>query len=137
MRQPGGLAQTALQAVKTTLESAARMRNNVKGTGQFSISLARYGDELVDAMEQWERRTRHDGGFRLPSTNLGNDNDVASKNHPERSAHGIFADETWDRGKMVRTFARLEEHSNEVAAPNETYVSALRNFSLSTGVHTR
>ncbi|KAG8885369.1 large subunit of alpha-aminoadipate reductase [Tulasnella sp. 331] len=123
MRQPSALAQTALQAIKTTMESAAKLRNKVKGTGQLSMSLARYDDDLVNTMEQWERQTRHDGRFTLPSSNYENDLNKPSTNRLKRSDHGIFADGSWDEGKMVKVFARLDEYKSDFAAPDGTYVS--------------
>lgn len=70
-------------------------------------SLARYDDELVELLERWERHTRDEsgnmGGRRPGSEHMGDD-----------VIADVFKDDRWDKGKMVRSFARLGMTEEEV-----------------------
>lgn len=97
MRQGTSLARGAVSLVNTVLETSARATDNRKGTGRLSITLARYDDDLVAQLEDSERRTR-------PSDGEG----YKSRDSSDATPHGVFVDGKWDRGKMVKTFARMD-----------------------------
>ena len=68
--------------------------------GHVWASLARYDDEFVNKLEMWERRTRDEGGHvgrRKRGSEHGEGEELAD----------LFADQSWDKGKMVRSFARM------------------------------
>ncbi|KAG6873887.1 hypothetical protein C0995_009666 [Termitomyces sp. Mi166 len=63
-------------------------------------SLARYDDELIDVLEECERRTRDENGrmgVRRPDSDLSGEEDIRD----------LFKSARWDKEKMVRTFARM------------------------------
>lgn len=93
-----------LSGIKTGLVRAASllMDRGKDGRGLISLgnirvwaSLARYDDDLVDALEHWEQSTRD-------ITNLGR-----RKFESSESVSGIFTGDKWDKEKMVRNFARM------------------------------
>lgn len=103
------LRMKELSTLKANLVKAANAFIDKTGKGKVVespnkshawVSLARYDDELVDKLEWWERTTRsEDGemGLRKPG----------SEHQGEEELSQVFADDKWDKGKMVRTFARL------------------------------
>jgi phosphatidylinositol-3,4,5-trisphosphate 3-phosphatase/dual-specificity protein phosphatase PTEN len=68
------------------------------GNNRVWASLARYDDDLVNALERWEQSTRD-------ITNLGR-----RKHKSSESVSGIFTSDKWDKEKMVRTFARMGDN---------------------------
>ncbi|KAH7926238.1 hypothetical protein BV22DRAFT_1009461 [Leucogyrophana mollusca] len=101
------LRMKELSGVKMNLVKAANMvigrtsfRRQEAGNGHVWVSLARYDDDMVDALERWERRTRDDDGHmgkrKSGSEHIGNE-ELAT----------FFQDGTWDAQKMVRSFARM------------------------------
>lgn len=71
-----------------------------QGQGHIWVSLARYDDELVELLERWEAHTRDDGGH-MGKRKKGVDH------MGEEALSKVFEDGRWDKGKMVRSFARL------------------------------
>lgn len=69
------------------------------GKGHVWASLARYDDALVDVLWAWEKHTRdeHHIGWRSPRSEDMQDNDLSR----------VFQGEKWDKGKMVRCFAKF------------------------------
>ncbi|KAH8083341.1 phosphatases II [Cristinia sonorae] len=67
------------------------------------VSLARYDDDLVEELEKWEKQTRSEDG------DLGR-RKFESEHMDGNALSDLFADDKWDRGKMVRSFARLGTH---------------------------
>ncbi|KAG9004722.1 Telomerase protein component 1 [Tulasnella sp. JGI-2019a] len=136
MRRPGGLAQTAVQVVNAAMGSAAKMRNNMKGNGQLSISLARYDDRLVEIMETWERRTRRDEMFKLTPTSHGNSANAKGDSDTESVKHEIFTSGAWDQGKMIKTFAKFGECNKQVLQADGANITlhSLRPYPLSSWV---
>jgi phosphatidylinositol-3,4,5-trisphosphate 3-phosphatase/dual-specificity protein phosphatase PTEN len=68
--------------------------------GHVWASLARYDDEFVDKLEMWERCTRDDSGH------MGRRKHGSEHGEGEELAD-LFTDQRWDKGKMVRSFARM------------------------------
>lgn len=70
-----------------------------KGEGHVSASLARYDDGFVELLETWEKYTRDEKhmGWRKPG----------SEHMGDEQFSRMFEDGKWDKGKMVRSFARL------------------------------
>ncbi|KAI0341469.1 phosphatases II [Trametopsis cervina] len=100
------LRMTELSALKANLVKAASAlmertgKGKANGSSHLWISLARYDDELVETLERWERTTRtenEDMGLRKKGSEHSGDDDISQ----------LFASNKWDKGKMVRTFARL------------------------------
>ncbi|KAI0076508.1 phosphatases II, partial [Panus rudis PR-1116 ss-1] len=80
----------------TSMKAEAMSRSK----GQIWVSLARYDDDLVETLEKWEKHTRsEDGdlGKRKPGSEHMEDEEITE----------IFKSGKWDKGKMVRSFARL------------------------------
>lgn len=102
MREPRGVAAGLTRAVNAFAEQTALRNRNAprsKG-GAVWVSLARYDDGLVAALERWERHSRGAGGklgVRAPGAD-----------HMEGEAlERMFEDGKWDKDKMVRSFARV------------------------------
>jgi phosphatidylinositol-3,4,5-trisphosphate 3-phosphatase/dual-specificity protein phosphatase PTEN len=68
--------------------------------GHIWASLARYDDEFVNKLEVWERRTRDESGH------LGR-REHGSEHSEDEELGDLFVDQKWDKGKMVRSFARM------------------------------
>ncbi len=103
MRELSGLKVNLVRAANALLDNAAKKKIDVKsarGASQVWASLARYDDEFVDTLEEWERFTRDEGG---------------AMGLRRRGANGIdgeeigdlFSEGKWDSKKMVRSFARM------------------------------
>ncbi|KAF7797038.1 hypothetical protein EIP86_008230 [Pleurotus ostreatoroseus] len=105
MREIGPVKANLLKAANALLDSVGRGKGRAApgaapgGAGQVWASLARYDDGLVGALERWERATR------------AGDGNMGVRGHGGESADDadVFEDEEWDKGKMVRCFARLGE----------------------------
>ena len=78
-------------------------------------SLARYDDTLVYSLERWERRTRDDSD----NGNMGRRR-PGSKDECEEALRDVFKDGRWDKGRMVRSFARLGVARSEDYREEET-----------------
>ncbi|KAF8167400.1 hypothetical protein B0H34DRAFT_681736 [Crassisporium funariophilum] len=72
---------------------------------QLWASLARYDDGLVDALEEWEVQTRDPQG-RMGNRRRGSEHLLRESSEEEELAR-VFDGGKWDKGKMVRSFARL------------------------------
>jgi len=85
--------------------------NDANGKGQVWASLARYDDEFVELLESWEKHTRDEKilGCRRPGSEYMGD----------RELNRVFEDGRWDRGKMVRPFARLGAVGDAAAVKSE------------------
>lgn len=102
MRKMSGVKMNVIKFANNMIQStqSGKQRGRSKEYGPVWVSVARYNDEFVDTLEEWERHTRsEDGnmGKRRPgSDHMGNE-----------SFHGIFRDGKWDKDKMIRSFACL------------------------------
>ncbi|TRM68147.1 hypothetical protein BD626DRAFT_424809 [Schizophyllum amplum] len=99
MNEETGVKLTVARAANALLDRAgvgSAARNGSRG--QVWASLARYDDDFVKKLEDWERHTRGNslGERRGGSAHMG-----------EEELQALFADGRWDQGKMVRSFARL------------------------------
>lgn len=99
MRALSGVKAHLVRAANALLERTSYARAP-HGDGRVWASLARYDDALVDTLEHWERRTRDQGG------NMGRRRQ-GSEHDGEEELQDVFKDALWDKGKMVRPFARL------------------------------
>lgn len=113
MRELGGVKLNLLRVADKLLErtngnKGGRPKGSSerdRGKGLVWVSLARYNDELVETLEEWERHTRHesgDMGERRRCSEL-----TSSRQGQEESLRDLFTSGKWDKGKMVRSFARL------------------------------
>jgi phosphatidylinositol-3,4,5-trisphosphate 3-phosphatase/dual-specificity protein phosphatase PTEN len=89
-------------AAKMNLVRAANFvmnRINNRKNEQVWVSLARYDDKLVELLENWEKHTRDEKhmGCRKPG----------SEGRGDEELDQLFKDGKWDKGKMIRSFARL------------------------------
>ncbi|KAI0764871.1 phosphatases II [Fomes fomentarius] len=103
MRELSGLKVNLVRAANALLDNAAKKKIDVKsarGANQVWASLARYDDEFVDTLEEWERYTRDEGGamgFRRRGANERDGEEIGD----------LFKEGKWDSKKMVRSFARM------------------------------
>ena len=99
LHELSGVKANLIKAASTLIDRTGRGKG-AKSTSQVWASLARYDDELVDTLEWWERTTRTEDG-EMGVRRAG------SEHQPGRELKDVFATEKWDKGKMVRPFARL------------------------------
>lgn len=113
MRELGGVKMNLIRVADKLLEKSNNNKSGRPkgsserdwGKGLVWVSLARYNDELVETLEKWERHTRHDSGDmgkRRRDSELN-----SSRQEEEESLRDLFSSGRWDKGKMVRSFARL------------------------------
>ena len=76
--------------------------------GHVWASLARYDDRLVELLETREKQTRDEKHIGPGSEQIGDD----KLDHP-------FEDGRWDKGKMIRSFARLGVVSDAAIVKSE------------------
>ncbi|KAG1759479.1 hypothetical protein EDD22DRAFT_981021 [Suillus occidentalis] len=96
LRELSGIKAGLIRAASLLMDRRKDGRGPVSlGNNRVWASLARYDDDLVDALERWEQSTRD-------ITNLGRRNF-----DPSESVNDIFAGDNWDKAKMVRRFARM------------------------------
>lgn len=125
MHEPSAM-HNLVKAANVLLERAARnppvIDSNTHSANQVWASLARYDDELVKHLERWEAYTRDKSGtmgkrrvvLKTGKTDEGR-NEIVSFEEEEGEMERLFdAAGRWDRGKMVRSFARLGAAENEV-----------------------
>ncbi|KAI8986888.1 phosphatases II [Trametes punicea] len=102
MRELSGLKTSLARAVNTLVDTAGLSRKVATGGGPSQVwaSLARYDDEFVETLEEWERFTRDESGA------MG----VRRKDADQMDGH-TFADlmkeGKFDRKKMIKSFARM------------------------------
>ncbi|KAG1819373.1 hypothetical protein EV424DRAFT_1472640 [Suillus variegatus] len=113
LREISGIKAGLVRAASLLMDRG-KDRNGLVGPRNNRVwaSLARYDDDLVDALESWEQSTRD-------NTNLGR-----RKSESSESVSGIFASDKWDKEKMVRTFARMGDDGkrpSEMNSADEVY----------------
>lgn len=109
LREISGIKAGLVRAASLLMDRG-KDRNGLVGPRNNRVwaSLARYDDDLVDALESWEQSTRD-------NTNLGR-----RKSESSESVSGIFASDKWDKEKMVRTFARMGDDGKRPSEMNGT-----------------
>ena len=112
MRELSGLKANLVRAANALLERTSYAKAP-QGDGRVWASLARYDDALVETLERWERRTRDEAG------NMGRRR-PGSERDGEEALGDVFKDGRWDKGKMVRPFARLGVVRSEDYRKEET-----------------
>ncbi|KAF9522741.1 hypothetical protein CPB83DRAFT_911162 [Crepidotus variabilis] len=75
-------------------------------SSQVWVSLARYDDRLVDLLEEWEVYTRDETG-NMAKRRPESEHLRRGESTEEEVLKEIFSSGKWDKGKMVRSFARL------------------------------
>lgn len=113
-----GLVRAANIVIDHT--SKGKSAASANGKGNVWVSLARYDDDLVDLLEQWEAHTRdnasNDGGVvHMGQRKLGSDH-----TSEEELLSGLFKDGKWDKTKMVRSFARLGARGGDTIVKQDT-----------------
>ncbi|KAI0336859.1 phosphatases II [Cubamyces sp. BRFM 1775] len=102
MRELSGLKTNLVRAVNTLVDTAGLSKKMAatKSSSQVWASLARYDDEFVETLEEWERHTRDESG------NMG-----VRRRRADQIEGQTFADLVrkgkFDSKKMVRSFARM------------------------------
>ncbi|KAI0674415.1 phosphatases II [Trametes maxima] len=102
MRELSGLKTSLVRAVNTLVDTAGLSKRTTatNSSSQVWASLARYDDDFVDTLEEWERFTRDDGGA-MGIRRRGAD-------HMNGEAFtDLFREGRFDSKKMVRSFARM------------------------------
>ncbi|CAA7268469.1 unnamed protein product [Cyclocybe aegerita] len=103
-------------------------------SSQVWASLARYDDTLVDLLEEWETHTRDSDGH-MGKRRPGSEHMKRGETTEEDVLNEVFLSGKWDKGKMVRSFARLgvTDGAGEVNAVDEKegniYIYTLRPLS--------
>jgi phosphatidylinositol-3,4,5-trisphosphate 3-phosphatase/dual-specificity protein phosphatase PTEN len=104
MKEMSGIKMQLVKVANKVIDSTNMgKRGSSRGSddvGHLWVSLARYDDELIEKLESWERRTRDQNehmGRRKPGTEHASGEDLAE----------LFSGQTWDKSKMVRSFARM------------------------------
>jgi phosphatidylinositol-3,4,5-trisphosphate 3-phosphatase/dual-specificity protein phosphatase PTEN len=93
LRELSGIKAGLIRAASLLMDRGKDGRGLVSlGNNRVWASLARYDDDLVDALERWEQSTRD-------IANLGR--------RKSESSDDTFAGDKWDKEKMVRAFARM------------------------------
>ncbi|KAH9896956.1 phosphatases II [Cubamyces lactineus] len=102
MHELSGLKTSLVRAVNTFVDTAGLSKKMAatKSSSQVWASLARYDDEFVEALEEWERHTRDEGG------NMGVRRKGADQIEGQAFADLVRKGE-FDSKKMVRSFARM------------------------------
>ncbi|CAE6480223.1 unnamed protein product [Rhizoctonia solani] len=104
MRDDASVKQRGMKIINSLLDRAVGNEGK-KGKGEVWVSLARYDDNLVELLEEWEQRTRspeHGIGHRAHSVEADR-----NEREGEVALEHLFEDGTWDNKKMVRSFARM------------------------------
>lgn len=83
-----------------------KAKKEAANASQIWASIARYDDRLVDLLEEWEAYTRDPNGH-MGKRRPGSERLSRGQSTEEEVLSHIFNDGKWDRGKMVRSFARL------------------------------
>ena len=112
MRELSGFKANFVRAANALLERTSYAKAP-QGDGRVWASLVRYDDDLVENLESWERRTRDDNG------NMGRRR-PGTERDGEDALENVFKDGRWDKGKMVRPFARLGVVRSEDYRKEET-----------------
>ncbi|KAJ6631161.1 hypothetical protein B0H10DRAFT_1981154 [Mycena sp. CBHHK59/15] len=103
MREAGALKTGLVRAANAVIDrtSFGKAGPVQAGHGHVWVSLARYDDEFVRMLEQWEVHTRDEEGH------MGRRRPGSEKMGGEQLGE-VFDDKgKWDNTKMVRSFARL------------------------------
>ncbi|KAF7974862.1 hypothetical protein HWV62_11109 [Athelia sp. TMB] len=103
MREIAGVKMGLARAANLVLERTGKAHSQADGQGHVWASIARYDDGLVETLEGWERQTRGEGGA-MGRRKSGWE---AREGGGSGELRGIFEGEKWDKGKMVRSFARM------------------------------
>lgn len=107
LRELSGIKVGLIRAASLLMDRSKDRRGLVSlGNNRVWASLARYEDDLVHALERWEQSTRD-------ITNLGR-----RKLESSESVSNIFANNKWDKGKMVQTFARMGDYGKPPSEMN-------------------
>lgn len=139
MREIAGVKMGLARAANLVLERTGKAHSQPDGQGHVWASIARYDDELVETLEGWERQTRGEGGA-MGRRKAGWE---AMEGGDSGELRRLFADDgKWDKGKMVRSFARMgtvgesavhREHAEKVISLRSCYYSHSQGLITSTG----
>ncbi|KIJ56953.1 hypothetical protein M422DRAFT_57516 [Sphaerobolus stellatus SS14] len=115
LRDPGNAKMTIIRTINKVLEQTTTSKGEKKVYGQAMgnvwVSLARYDDEFVGKLEDWERHTRDESDFGKRKK--------GSDHQEEGSISEFFEDGKWDKGKMVRSFAKLGRTEKKIVVEDE------------------
>ncbi|KAF8970125.1 hypothetical protein BDZ97DRAFT_1725283 [Flammula alnicola] len=113
MRETSGVKMGVVRAANMVIEKTGMAKGPTAGSGssptpqsQVWASLARYDDRLVDLLEEWEAYTRDPDGH-LGKKRHGSEHLSHEESTEEEVPSQTFNSGKWDKGKMVRSFARL------------------------------
>ena len=111
-----GLVRVAHAVLNHTSFGKAKHLSSVKNASSHVwVSLARYKDEFVNELEEWEKRTRADDGS-LGKRKPGSDH------VGDESLSDMFRTDRWDGSKMVQSFARLGTQGEDDVSQEVTQV---------------
>jgi len=107
MRELSGIKTGLIRAAGLLMDRGKDRRSFISpDNDQVSASLARYDDEMVGALERWERRTRD--GARL-----------GRRKRLSEPVDSVFSSDNWDKEKMIRTLGQMREFRKLPLEPND------------------
>jgi phosphatidylinositol-3,4,5-trisphosphate 3-phosphatase/dual-specificity protein phosphatase PTEN len=121
MREAPIVTTNLLRAANFVMNLTNIGKKNVHNEGNMKghvwVSLARYEDELVELLETWEKHTRDENhmSWRRPG----------SEHMGDIKLNREFEDGKWDKGKMVRSFARLSAVDAAIVKSDDNKVGVL------------
>jgi len=116
MKEISGFKMNLVKVANTMIGRTRGGKGN--DNGRIWASLARYDDEFVEKLEVWEWRTRDESGH------LGR-RKHGSEHCDDEKLGDLFVDQKWDKGKMVRSFARMGSVGGSIQKENSEKVKPL------------
>ncbi|PPQ82592.1 hypothetical protein CVT25_007106 [Psilocybe cyanescens] len=107
MRETSNMKLNIVKATNMVIERTNMAKAPEKtSSSRIWASMARYDDGMVDLLEEWEAYTR-DPGENMGKRRPGSDHLSRGESTEDEVLNRIFETGKWDKGKMVRSFARL------------------------------
>lgn len=106
MRETSNMKLNFVKAANMVIEKTNMAKAPEKMSRQIWASMARYDDRMVDLLEEWEVYTRDSSG-NMGKRKPGSDHLSRGESTEDEVLNRIFETGKWDKGKMVRSFARL------------------------------
>lgn len=138
MRETKGVKLSVVKAASALLERwSAKPGASGEGgrAGDLWISVARYDDQFVDTLEQWERWSREQGIGGMGRRREGGDTmRTEMQADLRKEIQHIFKDGDWDRSKMVRSFDRLSVVADKEVREGKIVTETLKSKANGEGV---
>ncbi|KAH9477617.1 Phosphatidylinositol 3,4,5-trisphosphate 3-phosphatase and dual-specificity protein phosphatase PTEN [Psilocybe cubensis] len=106
MRETSNMKMNFVKAANMVIERTNMAKAPENTSTQLWASMARYDDKMVNLLEEWEAYTRDSSG-NMGKRRPGSDHLPRGESTEDEVLSHIFKTGKWDKGKMVRSFARL------------------------------